>query len=317
MLANAVYQTQMCKLTYRIHEQACSHSWISTVLRFSICHNGAVFVLPNRPDMQENAHTPVKDAAPTGTQTLLRGLGVVQAVAAGARDLKEIARRIGTTRSTTHRLASCLVEERYLRVVPQVGYLLGPKLIELGFQAREELPLVSLAVPYLDELSALTGDTIHLAIREYDDVLYLHKNPGRNGPEMRSRVGHRMPLARTGIGKALLLDDAVEEWQRLYEVSLPAGGKSLQWPQHPEQSWAQFEQRMREYVVGGYAFDLEDNEPSIRCVAAPVRDASRRIVAGISIASTVPYMPLEKMAELIPVIKQVAARLSAELGAKA
>lgn len=48
--------------------------------------------------MQENAHTPVKDAAPTGTQTLLRGLGVVQAVAAGARDLKEIARRIGTTR---------------------------------------------------------------------------------------------------------------------------------------------------------------------------------------------------------------------------
>ncbi len=51
-------------------------------------------------------------------------------------------------------------------------------------------------MPYLDELSALTGDTIHLAIREYDDVLYLHKNPGRNGPEMRSRVGHRMPLAR-------------------------------------------------------------------------------------------------------------------------
>lgn len=267
--------------------------------------------------MQENAHTPVKDAAPTGTQTLLRGLGVVQAVAAGARDLKEIARRIGTTRSTTHRLASCLVDERYLRVVPQVGYLLGPKLIELGFQAREELPLVSLAIPYLDELSALTGDTIHLAIREYDDVLYLHKNPGRNGPEMRSRVGHRMPLARTGVGKAMLLDDSVEEWQRLYEASLPAGGKSQQWPQHPEQSWAQFEQRMREYVEGGYAFDLEDNEPSIRCVAAPVRDASRRIVAGISIASTVPYMPLEKMAELIPVIKQVAARLSAELGAKA
>lgn len=267
--------------------------------------------------MQENAHTPVKDAAPTGTQTLLRGLGVVQAVAAGARDLKEIARRIGTTRSTTHRLASCLVDERYLRVVPQVGYLLGPKLIELGFQAREELPLVNLAVPYLDELSALTGDTIHLAIREYDEVLYLHKNPGRNGPEMRSRVGHRMPLARTGIGKALLLDDSPQEWQRLYHASLPATGKSLQWPQHPEQSWAQFEQRMGEYVAGGYAFDLEDNEPSIRCVAAPVRDASGRIVAGISIASTVPYMPLEKMAELIPVIKQVAARLSAELGAKA
>ncbi len=86
--------------------------------------------------------------------------------------------------------------------------------------------------------------------------------------------------------------------------SQPAGGWENQfWPLHPEQSWEQFQQRMVEYVAGGYAFDLEDNEPSIRCVAAPIRDASKRIVAGISIASTVPYMPLEKMAELIPLIK--------------
>jgi DNA-binding IclR family transcriptional regulator len=255
-----------------------------------------------------------RDVAPTGTQTLLRGLGVVQAVADGARDLKEIARRIGTTRSTTHRLAACLVEERFLRILPQIGYLLGPKLIELGFQAREELPLVTLAVPYLDELSKLTGDTVHLAIREDDDVLYLHKNPGRYGPEMRSRVGHRMPLARTGIGKALMLDGSPADWQRLYDLGVLFGAKSTVWPPHQEASWEQFLQRMQGYVAGGYAFDLEDNEPSIRCVAAPIRDAGNQIVAGISIASTVPYMPMEKMAELIPLIKKAAASISAELG---
>lgn len=187
----------------------------------------------------------------TGTQTLLRGLAVVQAVAAGARDLKAIARHIGTTRSTTHRLASCLVEERYLRVLPQVGYLLGPKLIELGFQAREEVPLVALAMPFLDELSRLTGDTVHLAIRDGDEVLYLHKNPGRNGPEMRSRVGHRMPMARTGIGKALLLDSTEEEWQRLYLSSLPSEPAHSSRPSHVEQSWSQIQLRMKEYVAGG------------------------------------------------------------------
>ncbi|MEN0108618.1 MAG: IclR family transcriptional regulator [Pseudomonas sp.] len=263
--------------------------------------------------MQDDDGKNPKDA-PTGTQTLLRGLGLVHAVASGARDLKQIAQLIGTTRSTTHRLASCLVDERYLRVVPQVGYLLGPKLIELGFQAREALPLVTLATPFLDQLSAATGDTIHLAIREDDDVLYLHKNPGRNGPEMRSRVGHRMPLARTGIGKALMLDCSVAEWQRLYQVSLPAGGKNPLWPDHVEPTWEQFQQRMLEYGAGGYAFDLEDNEPSIRCVAAPVRDASRRIVAAISVASTVPYMSLEKMQALIQPVKAAAAGISAELG---
>jgi DNA-binding IclR family transcriptional regulator len=256
-----------------------------------------------------------KEPAPTGTQTLLRGLAVVQAVAAGARDLKEIARQIGTTRSTTHRLVSCLVEERYLRVLPQVGYLLGPRLIELGFQAREEVPLAILARPWLDRLSELTGDTVHLAVREGDEVLYLHKNPGRNGPEMRSRVGHRMPLVRTGIGKALLLDATEPEWQRLYDISLPAAGKQPLWPAHEQQTWEQLRERRKEYVQGGYAYDLEDNEPSIRCVAAPIRDASKQIVAGISIASTVPYMPLEKMAELVPLIKEIAAGLSSELGA--
>jgi DNA-binding IclR family transcriptional regulator len=124
------------------------------------------------------------------------------------------------------------VDERYLRVVPQVGYLLGPKLIELGFQAREELPLVTLAGPYLDELSALTGDTVTWDSRRRRGAVPAQES-GRNGPEMRSRVGHRMPLARTGIGKALMLDDTPQEWQRLYDISLPAGGKSQFWPQHP------------------------------------------------------------------------------------
>jgi len=254
--------------------------------------------------------------APSGTQTLLRGLAVIQAVAAGARDLKEIARRVGTTRSTTHRLASCLVEERYLRVLPQVGYVLGARLIELGFQAREEVPLVMLAEPWLEQLSALTGDTIHLAVRDGDEVLYLHKTPGRNGPEMRSRVGHRMPLARTGIGKALLLQAEPAEWQRLYRSGLEAAARSALWPDHPEQSWGEFLERMQHYAAGGYAFDLEDNEPSIRCVAAPIHDASGHIVAAISIAGTVPYMPLEKMQTLIAPVQAAVAAVSEQLGGR-
>ena len=62
-----------------------------------------------------------------------------------------------------------------------------------------------------------------------------------------------------------------------------------------QQGWEAFRERMRGYAAQGYAFDLEDNEPSIRCVAAPVRDASSGIVAAISVSSTVPYMSLERM----------------------
>ena len=73
---------------------------------------------------------------PAGTQTLLRGLAIIEACARGARDMRAFAAALGTTRSTTHRLVHSLVQARYLRQVPQ-GYLLGPKLIEVrGKNAR-------------------------------------------------------------------------------------------------------------------------------------------------------------------------------------
>jgi len=251
---------------------------------------------------------------PTGTQTLTRGLAVLQAVAGGARDLKQISQVLGTTRSTTHRLANCLVQERYLRFTPNAGYVLGAKLIELGFQAREEVSLSVVARPYLEQLAEQSGDTIHLALQDADDVLYLDKIPGKKGLEMRSRVGHRMPIATTGVGKALMLGMREEQWKNLYQKRSTSASNYAS-GLLPKRSWTEFRDQMREYVKGGYAFDLEDNEPSIRCVAAPIYDASHMIVAAISVSSTLPYMPLKRMHSLIAVVQAAAAGISSELGA--
>jgi DNA-binding IclR family transcriptional regulator len=250
---------------------------------------------------------PAPPSAQAGTQTLLRGLAVLQAVAEGARDLKSVAAALGTSRSTTHRLLSVLAHERYLRHAPQGGYLLGPRLVELGYQAREAIPLPALARPLLEGLARLTGDTVHLASRDGDEVLYLDKLPGTRGLEMRSRIGHRMPLLATGVGKALLLDESETEWRRLYAQD--HRGRDA------HAGWEGLLKRMRQYAEGGYAYDLEDNEASIRCIAAPIRDAGGAIVAAVSVASMASYMPLRRMKELIAPVKEAAARISAELGA--
>ncbi|WP_220094867.1 IclR family transcriptional regulator [Paraburkholderia hayleyella] len=246
---------------------------------------------------------------PIGVQTLLRGLAVVHAVAAGARDLKEIAQALGTTRSTTHRLTACLVQERYLRNLPGTGYVLGSRLIELGYQAREAISLPTVARPFLQALAQATGDTIHLAVREDDDVLYLDKIPGQRGLEMRSRIGLRMPVARTGIGKALMLGLGEGAWQTLLQTSAERATTSV-----PSQPWNIFLMGMQHYVAGGYALDLEENEPSIRCVAAPIRDATGEIVAALSVSSTAPYMSDERIQELIPMVIEAATGISKELG---
>ncbi|WP_322103585.1 IclR family transcriptional regulator [Paraburkholderia sp. J41] len=254
-------------------------------------------------------------AQQAGTQTLLRGLAILEAAAAGVRDLRSFGAVLGTTRSTTHRLVSSLVQARYLRQV-QGGYLLGPKLIELGTIALEQMPLTAVARPHLQVLADQSLDTIHLGVRDGDDVLYIDKIPGQRGLEMRSRVGHRMPLASTGIGKAMMLDLAPQTWRELFDASRRTlAGVSFR-PDHSLEPDT-FIKRMATYAAGGYTFDLEENEISIRCVAAPVRDASGAIVAALSVASTIPYMPLERMDELIPVVQREARAISQELGWRA
>lgn len=143
--------------------------------------------------------------APSGSQTLLRGLDILEAVAAGATDLAALSSALGTTRSTTHRLASALVERRYLNFVPREGYSLGPKLLELGFRAQSALPIAQVARPYLQRLSEACEDTIHLGVLDGRWALYLDKIPGRRRIEISSRVGERHPVWSTGLGKALIL----------------------------------------------------------------------------------------------------------------
>jgi DNA-binding IclR family transcriptional regulator len=251
--------------------------------------------------------------APPGTQTLVRGLAVLDAVARGASGLREISALAGTNRSTTHRLMTCLAQAGFLRALPRRGYVLGPRLIELGFRARDEIALATLAHPHLERLAQATGDTIHLGVRDGDEVLYLDKVPGTKGLEMRSRIGSRMALANTALGKALLLDRDESEWKRQYDAGA-THGPSPPRPAVAPRTWPAFRDAMRRFAARGYAWDLEENEVSIRCVAAPVRDAEPRIAAAISASSTVPFMPMKRMRQLVPVIQDVAAAISAELG---
>ncbi|HHS9796942.1 TPA: IclR family transcriptional regulator [Klebsiella quasipneumoniae subsp. similipneumoniae] len=248
----------------------------------------------------------------TGTQTLERGLSVIAAVADGADDLSKISLAIGLSRSTTQRLAAMLVRERMLRI--EAGaYLLGPKLIELGFRAREQIPLTALARPHLETLASKTQDSVHLVLPEGHEVLYIDKIPGRRGYELRSRIGSRMPMALTGVGKALMLDMSPEKWQALYDDAVTgtetvtvSGGRPL--------PWKDFCAAMSRYARRGYAFDLAENEFGVRCVSAPIRDAGGHIIAAVSVAAAEPWMDDDRMEAVAPLVLECALAVSLGIG---
>lgn len=246
------------------------------------------------------------DKAPV-SQTLVRGLDIIEAVSEGVVDIADLAARTGMTYSTAHRILSALQARHYVTRDPVRGYRLGRKLLELGYRAYSQIDLTRLAHPLLERLARETSDTVHLGYAEQDHVIYLDKLASRRAVEISSRIGGSKPLISTGIGKALLLDASEAQWRDIHERS----AHLLREPRTLEQ-WLQI---MRDCAHNGYSYDLGEDEPSIRCVAAPVRDSSGRIVAAISVSSTLEYMSAERMSELAASVLQTAKQISLELGA--
>jgi len=246
------------------------------------------------------------ERASGGAQTLLRGLDVLEALMEGSLNLAGLSQCLGLSRSTTHRLASTLVERRYLSFRHREGYQLGPKLLELGHCARQQLHLPQIARPWLETLAQQTGDTVHLGVLDHEAALYLDKVEGRRRVMVSSRIGERHPITSTGLGKALILDASEERWRELFAKD--AGGAVR------GNTLAVWLERMRGYAREGYAFDLEENEDQVRCVAAPIYDVGGKIVAAVSIASAAQYMDDARMQSLVPTVRGVTDAISRELG---
>ena len=259
-----------------------------------------------RPEPPAGLAREAQEPARLGSQTLFRGLDVIELVAEGPITLGDLADRLGLTRSTTHRLASALADRRYLTFVPRSGYSLGPKLLELGFRVRDELDLPRVAGPQLERLALLTEDTVHLGVLDRGQVLYLDKIAGKRRINISSRVGELQPVSSTGLGKALILDHDEESWANFFRSE--NGGQRTP---NALQEWLT---RMRSYAQSGYAFDLEENEDQVRCVAAPIRDVAGNITAAISVSSAAQYMNDQRMQTLTKDVVETARRISEELG---
>nr|WP_321454668.1 IclR family transcriptional regulator [uncultured Cohaesibacter sp.] len=248
-----------------------------------------------------------------GTQTLLRGLSILELIGRGMSSVKALSETLQVPRSTVTRMIHNLVAEGYLYHIPEKGYFLGARLVDLGERAREQRPLAGIARPFLEALSAQVLDTIHLgALTDDGTVIYLDKINGSRGFQMRSRIGLTVPIAFTGLGKAILMTLSEAEWRTCYKMALHLTrdqnyGAALK-------SYEDFAADLHVCKERGFTFDDEENEIGIRCVAAPVFAQDDRAVAAISISSTLNFMPHERINLMGPVIVRCAQKISRELG---
>jgi DNA-binding IclR family transcriptional regulator len=222
------------------------------------------------------------DSSLDPNSVLAKVMAVLQSFTAddSAIRLVELARRTGLPKGTLHRVCSDLVTARLLERSGE-GYRLGGHLFELGMRASVERGLVDVATPFMEDLYELTHETVHLAVREASDAVYVAKIGGHQQAVAPSRVGGRLPLHCTAIGKVLLAHAPAEVVESYLSGILQR--RTARTVIAPGLLRRQLEQ-IRET---GVSYEFEESAVGIVCVATPVVDVDRSVTAALSVTGPV------------------------------
>lgn len=238
-----------------------------------------------------------------GVQSLERAFDLVELIASapGPIALSRLAELSHLPPPTIHRLVRTLVRRGYIRQTPNRLYVLGPRFMRLGDAARRVVG--SWAERHLSDLVDLSGETVHVAVLDYDGALYVAQVPSKHHMRIFTDVGRRVRLHLSAVGKVLL---AQMTDQRIREA-VDRQGMPAQTPKSIT-SFDVLQKEIEEVRARGYAIDNGEQEVGMRCIAVPVPGMPTLSALGIS--SPEQRLPDEAIARILPQLKETAARIS-------
>ena len=229
----------------------------------------------------------------------------------GSCGVTELGAELGLAKSTVYKLLQTLLRRGYAVQEPASGrYRLGLKFLELGGVVQGSLSIRTAAHPHLQALMEATNETVQLGILEGHEVIYADKIECARTIRMYSRVGRRSPLHCTALGKVLLADQPETVLRDILDSRLERYA-----PRTITTSRA-LRAELQEVREKGYAFDDEEFEEGLRCLAAPARDYTGAVVASLGIAGPAARFEPARRPELIKLLKDAAEAVSRALGYK-
>ncbi|MGH3218341.1 MAG: IclR family transcriptional regulator [Streptosporangiaceae bacterium] len=220
--------------------------------------------------------------------------------------LAELASRTGIPKSTVHRLAKLLVEQRLLKRTA-AGFSLGLRLFELGELVGDRRELRDVSLPVLQELFEQTHEVIHLGALEGTEVLYFLKIVGYKVFPLPTRAGGRWPVHASALGKVLLAFGAADP-----QSILAASGMKPLTP-YTIVDPRRLLQQLTVVRSEGVAFEHQESVLGNSCVAAPVFGTARHPVAAVSLSG--PPLRL-RPTQRAPLVRRAADEISRKLNAR-
>ncbi len=252
---------------------------------------------------------------PTSIQSLQRAFEILEILSLhpSGITLTDLAGVSGLSKSTVHRFLSSLCSLGYATKDEFHGkYRLTLRMYEIGGRVVHALGILDIAPPIIEQLVEKSQETVHLVLQEGSNVVYiLKRNPSTSVINMASGVGNRAPMYCTGVGKAILAYLPLEEIRNIWQSSqiIPYTDTTICTLDELQRELAQVRAR-------GIAFDNEEHEKGISCIAAPIFDYLKHPKYALSVSFPIFRMTPEKRENLIQIVQNAAQKISLILGSR-
>ncbi|WP_172651601.1 IclR family transcriptional regulator [Rhodococcus opacus] len=246
------------------------------------------------------------------SQSVSRALHLLVQLGNGPANLDQLAESTGVHKTTVLRLLRTLSDERFTFRDNSNQYHLGSRIFELAAQATDQREVRRIASPHLVAFNREYGRTTHLAAMEGGDVVYIDKLESHDQIRMYSRIGLRANLNSTAVAKVILADLPDSELLPIVD-SMDFSARTANTITTPER----YLDEIRLVREQGWAHDQEENEPSVNCIGVPIRGASGRVVAAVSVSVPDVVLSYERVLDLLEPLQAVGARISRDCGYRA
>lgn len=254
-----------------------------------------------------------KSTQPEAVSSVLKVFSILDALGEQKEiGVSELSQRLMMSKATTYRFLQTM---KTLGYVSQDGeadkYSLTLKLFELGAKSLEYVDLIALADKEMRAISEETNEALHLGALDENAIIYIHKIDSGYNLRMQSRIGRRNPLYSTAIGKVLLADREEE----LVRQTL----SDVEFIKHTDKTLENTDQLLSELKVvqeQHYAEDNEEQEPGLRCIAAPIYDRFGTVIAGVSISFPTIRFDEKRMSYYVGLLHKAGKNISEKLGYK-
>lgn len=195
--------------------------------------------------------------------------------------LKMLSKATGLHPSTAHRILAAMTHSRLVERHDASTYALGIRLLELGNIVKSRINLRKVSLPFMQDLHKAVGESINLGIRDEDEIIYLERtSSGHSLVRVVYLIGGRAPLHLTSLGKLFLATDGIET-VRAYAKRTGLPGKTP----HSLTRLDALEKELDKIRRNDLAYDNEEAELGLRCIAAPIRNDEGTVIAGLSISA--------------------------------